>query len=184
LSGYRPKFCEGFAFTVARHTPFRTREEVDRYLGGRKIQCLICGKCFGRLGYHLAVKHSITADEYKGRFGLPWTRGLTSAQSCANSGWTEARRAEARKLARESQFFKYAHLSARREAPEFLKVEMPKHLGYHATGFGKEFDARVRALYSQGLSHDGIAKVLAVHRTTVNRRTKQWRIARQVRSSH
>lgn len=160
---------------MARHPPFRTRQEVNRYFGDETIQCLICGKRFGRLCYHLAAKHAMTADEYKSRFGLPWTRGLTSAQSHANSGWTEARRAKATKLAREGQFFKYAHPSTRREMPEFLKVEIPKHLGPHAVRFGKEFDSLVRTLYSRGLTSDSIAKVLGVHRTTVNRRIKRWR---------
>lgn len=169
------EFCKGFAFIMAKRPPFRTRQEVNRYFGGSTIQCLICGKRFGRLCYHLAAKHAMTADEYKSRFGLPWTRGLTSAQSHANSGWTEARRAKATKLARKSQFFKYAHPTTRREVPEFLKVEMPKHLGPHATGLGKEFDSQVRALYSQGSTNDAIAKILNVHRTTVNRRTKRWR---------
>jgi len=117
----------------------------------------------------------MTTDEYKRRFGLPWTRGLTSAQSRTNSGWTEARRLKARELARQSQFFKYAHPSARREPPEFVKVEMPKHLGAHAVGLGKQFDLLVRALVSQGLTHDAIATLLDVHRTTVNRRTRRWR---------
>jgi hypothetical protein len=160
---------------MARRPSFRTRQEVDRYFGGRTIQCLICGKRFGRLCCHLSAKHAMTADEYKSRFGLPWTRGLTSAQSHANSGWTEARRAKATKLARESQFFKYAHPSTRREEPEFLKVELPKRLGSYAVGLGEEFDSLVRALYSQGLTNDAIAKVLDVHRTTINRRTKRWR---------
>ena len=159
---------------MIRHPPFRTRWEVDRYFGGLTIQCLICGRRFGRLSFHLAAKHGMTVDEYKSHFGLPWTRGLTSARSRVNSGWTEGRRAKARDLAHESQFFKYAHPSTRREVPEFVKVEMPKHLGPHAIGLGREFESRVRALYSQGLTNDAIAKVLDVHRTTVNRRTKQW----------
>jgi ROS/MUCR transcriptional regulator protein len=160
---------------MARYPRFRTRRQVNRYFGGRTIQCLICGKRFSRLSFHLAAKHGITTDEYKSRFGLPWTRGLTSAQSHANSGWTEARRATAGKLARESQFFKYAHPAARREAPEFLKVETLKNLGPNARGFGKQFDSRVRVLFSQGLTDAAIAKALAVNRMTVNRRTKQWR---------
>jgi hypothetical protein len=166
---------------MAKHPPFRTRQEVNRYFGGRTIQCLICGKRFGRLNYHLAAKHAMTADEYKSRFGLPWTRGLTSARSHANSGWTEARRAKAIKLARESQFFRYAHPSTRREVPQFLKVEMPKHLGPRAVGFGKEFDSLVRTLNSRGFTSDAIAKMLDVHRTTVNRRIKQWRSHRGVK---
>jgi hypothetical protein len=164
-------------------SPFRTRREVNRYLGGRTIQCLICGRHFRRLAFHLVAKHDIPADEYRMRFGLPWTRGLSSAQSRANSGWTEERRTKARGLARESQFFTYAHPSARREPPEYVKVETPKHLGPHTAGFGKQFDTLVHALFSQGWTHDAIAMALDVHRTTVSRRTKQWRTGLSVRST-
>ena len=157
------------------HPPFRTRQQVNRYLGGRTIQCLICGKRFGRLSFHLAAKHDMTTDDYRSRFGLPWTRGLTSARSRANSGWTEARKAEASKLARKSQFFKHAHPSMRRDLPEFLKRETQKNLGPNAAGFGKRFESRVRALFAQGLTDAVIAKALNVNRMTVNRRTKAWR---------
>jgi ROS/MUCR transcriptional regulator protein/Homeodomain-like domain len=155
--------------------PFRTRREVNRYFGGRTIQCLICGKRFGRLSFHLAAKHAMTTDAYKSHFGLPWTRGLTSAHSHANSGWTKSRKSKAKKRARETQFFKYAHAAARREVAEYLKVEARKRLGPHAAGFGKQFDSRVRALFSKGLTDRAIAKALDVARMTVNRRTKRWR---------
>lgn len=160
---------------MAKQPRFRTRQEVDRYFSGRMIKCLVCGKRFGRLSFHLAAKHGMTTDEYKGRFGLPWTRGLTSAQSHVNSGWTQARRAKARKLARKSKFFKYAHPSARRQAPEFLKEETRKNLGPNAAGFGKPFASLVRTLFLQGLTDNAIAKALDVHRMTVNRRTREWR---------
>jgi len=85
-----------------------------------------------------AAKHGIAADDYKKRFGLPWTRGLTSAASLANSGWTDERKAKARKLARKSQFFKLAHLTPRREFAPFLKAEAVEHLGANATPYGEE----------------------------------------------
>jgi hypothetical protein len=46
----------------------------------------------------------MAVDEYKRRFGLPWTRGLISATSLANSGWTDERKAKAREVAEKSQF--------------------------------------------------------------------------------
>src|SRR4030088_275157 len=83
-----------------------------------------------------AAKHGIAADDYKRRFGLPWSRGLTSAASLANSGWTDERKAKTRKLARQSRFFKLAHLTPRRELAPFLKPKpsntctlVPNHLG-------------------------------------------------------
>ena len=94
---------------------FKTRRDIARYFGGNTIECLICGRRFKRLHTHLAAKHGMAADDYKKRFGLPWTRGLTSATSLANSGWTDERKAKARKLAQKSRFFDLAHSTPRRE---------------------------------------------------------------------
>src|SRR5215469_7693184 len=84
---------------------FKTRRDVERYFSGDTIECLICGRHLKRLARHLAAKHNLSADHYKKQFGLAWTRGLTSATSLAKSGWTDERKAKARKLARNSRFF-------------------------------------------------------------------------------
>jgi hypothetical protein len=159
---------------LRRH--FQTRGEVERYFGGKTITCLICGGRYGRLSYHLAAKHEMTTDEYKSRFGLPWSRGLISARSLANSGWDNKRKAKARRLARKTKFFKFAHSTKRRRklAP-FLKAEALKHLGTHAVGFGRKFEARVWTLFQRGLADAAIAEILDVNTMTVNRRTKHWR---------
>ena len=154
---------------------FRTRRAVERYFGGKTIKCLLCGRRFGRLSFHLAAKHGVTTDEYKSRFGLPWHRGLTSALSHANSGWNDDRRAKASKLARRSRFFTLAHLAPRREMAPFLKVEAVRHLGANAAGFGRGFESRVRVLFERGLADAAIAQALNVNKMTVNRRTKHWR---------
>jgi ROS/MUCR transcriptional regulator protein len=154
---------------------FKTRRDIDRYFSGDTIECLICGRHFQRLQTHLATKHGIAADDYKKRFGLPWTRGLTSAASLAKSGWTDERKARARKLARKSRFFKLAHLTPRRELAPFLKAEAVEHLGVNATPYGEKFDAQVRVLAEKGLSARAIARVLKVDHTTVLERVKQRR---------
>jgi len=153
---------------------FRTRRDIECYFSGDTIECLICGRHFKRLQTHLVAKHGVAADDYKRRFGLPWTRGLTSAASQANSGWTEERKANARKLARRSQFFKVAHLTPRRELAPFLKEEAVEHLGVKAKAFGKKFDLQVRALAEKGLSIRGIARVLKVSHTTILQHSKRW----------
>jgi hypothetical protein len=155
--------------------PFKTRRDIERYFSGDTIECLLCGRQFKRLQTHLAAKHGVAADDYKRRFGLPWTRGLTSAASLANSGWTEERKAKARKLARKSRFFKLAHLTPRRELALFLKTEAVEHLGVNAKAFGEKFDARVRALADKGLSIRAIARLLKVAHATVLERTKRRR---------
>jgi len=157
---------------------FRTRREVESYFSGKTIKCLLCGGRFGRLSFHLAAKHGVTTDEYKSGFGLPWSRGLTSALSRANSGWNDHRRAKASRLARKSKFFKFAHPAPRREAAPFLRVEAAKNLSANAAGFGKAFESRVRVLFGRGLTDAAIAKVLRVNRMTVNQRTKRWRKTR------
>ncbi len=160
---------------TAKRPPFRTRREVERYFGGKTIKCLLCGKQFGRLSFHLAAKHSVTTDDYKSRFGLPWSWGLTSAPSHVNSGWNDDRRAKASRLAQRSRFFKFAHSVPHRKVAPFLKAELVKNLGVNAVCFGKRFESRVHALFDRGFTDAAIAQALNVNRTTVNLRTKHWR---------
>jgi hypothetical protein len=127
----------------------------------------------------LATKHQTDVNEYRSKFRLPWTQGLTSAASRASSGWTEIRRARASKLARKSEFFKLAHSRPRRELAPFLKAEIVEHLGSHAIGFGKAFEQRVRALFDRGLTDTAIARRLDVGRATVTYRTMRWRKAKR-----
>ncbi len=59
---------------------FKTIEEVKAYYSGDKIECLECGRMFRALGQHLKT-HSITPDEYKEKYGLPYTWGLVSQRT-------------------------------------------------------------------------------------------------------
>jgi len=60
-------------------------EEVRFYFSGDKITCLLCGKSYNRISAtHLHNIHSVTEDEYRARYGLPWRRGLTSRVSHEN----------------------------------------------------------------------------------------------------
>ena len=160
---------------------FKTRRDVERYFGGKTIECLLCGHRFRRLSRHLAAKHALSGDEYRTRFGLPWSRGLTSAASAASSGWTDKRKARARKLAHVNRFFEQAHLTRRREAAPFLKAEAAKNLGKHAVGFGEAFERRVRALFDKGLTDAAIAQALGAGRATVTYRTTHWRKQKRLR---
>lgn len=60
--------------------PF-TLIEVRDYFAGDKIVCLRCGKAYKRLAVHLQNIHGMTEEDYKGMYGLPWRRGLTSDAS-------------------------------------------------------------------------------------------------------
>ena len=60
---------------------FETKTEIDDYLAGDKVRCLLCGKRFKALPKHLELTHDITADDYRERYGLPWKRGLCGAST-------------------------------------------------------------------------------------------------------
>jgi hypothetical protein len=100
---------------------------------------------------------------------------LEKRVSVASSGWTDERKAKARKLARKNRFFERAHLTRRRAPAPFLKAEAIQNLGKHAVGFGKAFERRVRALFDKGLTDAAIARALDVGRATVTYRTMHWR---------
>ncbi len=69
-----------------KYEKFKTKAEVDAYLGGEKIQCLLCGKWFHFLGgMHLKCIHGLAPDDYREMFGIPWNSGLIGAikrESC------------------------------------------------------------------------------------------------------
>lgn len=64
---------------------FQSMQEVDDYLSGPVIVCLICGKRLQRLQGHLQAAHDATPGEYQAEFGIPFSRGLVSAPSAARS---------------------------------------------------------------------------------------------------
>lgn len=60
---------------------FKTKEEVEEYFSGDRIECLICGRWLRAVGgKHLKV-HGISVDEYKNYYGLPWGRGLVCSET-------------------------------------------------------------------------------------------------------
>jgi DNA invertase Pin-like site-specific DNA recombinase len=155
--------------------PFQTRHEIDRYLGGEVIQCLLCGRRFQKLAPHLSVVHDLTSDGYRTQFGLPWHRGLVSAIALAASRWTRKRKAKARRRLLRRPIFKFARSARRRELAPFLKAENLQRLGIDASATGKKFEERVRKLFKKKLSNRAIARKLNVGVTTVQRRTQRWR---------
>ena len=59
---------------------YLTKEQIEYYFKGDKIQCLICEKWFKALGPHL-LTHGYNVDKYKEMFGLPWSRGLVGCKT-------------------------------------------------------------------------------------------------------
>jgi ROS/MUCR transcriptional regulator protein len=108
--------------------PFRNRDQIEQYFSGVAIQCLLCRRTFQRLAGHLMAKHEMSADDYRERFGLPWSRGLISSTSATNAGWSEERKEQARFAASKSRFFERAHLTKRRDVAPFLREESLQRL--------------------------------------------------------
>lgn len=61
--------------------PFTSIAQVDEYLAGEYITCLLCGKKLKALATHLVKIHGIGADDYRLRYGIPWSYGLVPAIS-------------------------------------------------------------------------------------------------------
>jgi len=49
----------------------KSAAELEAYLSGKVIQCLICGDYFESVGGHVRHKHGITAVDYRVEFGIP-----------------------------------------------------------------------------------------------------------------
>lgn len=59
---------------------FTTAAEVDAYLSGEAITCLICWRESQSLSRHLGSQHEISSDAYRERFGISVGRSLVSAE--------------------------------------------------------------------------------------------------------
>lgn len=55
---------------------FKSRQEVQEYLAGDAVQCLLCGIFRTSLGQHLRQIHRWSVAAYKTRYGIPQARGL------------------------------------------------------------------------------------------------------------
>jgi hypothetical protein len=164
-----------------RSPPFTTVAQVSRYLGGKIITCLLCGRRLQRLGSHLESKHGMSADDYRVQFGIPWTRSLTSAPSRAKSRWGRTRKVAARRIALATRFFSLAHSAPRRESPVAIKRQYAANLGARSIGFGPKFDRQVRIWFDKGRSDQAIADKLGVSRSAVRKRTIKWKRSRHRR---
>jgi hypothetical protein len=65
---------------------FENAEQVESYLSGDQIECLVCGMGFKLLSGHAQAYHDLTNAQYRERFGIPnryalCTRELSQAKS-------------------------------------------------------------------------------------------------------
>ncbi len=61
-------------------TPFKNKEELDKYFESDKITCLLCGKAYKALPSHLIV-HEYTEREYKKKYKIPTSYGLIGSET-------------------------------------------------------------------------------------------------------
>jgi len=59
---------------------FKSREELDAYFEGDKINCLLCGRALGQLTTHINRVHGVQSDTYRERYGIPLRRGLCAKE--------------------------------------------------------------------------------------------------------
>jgi hypothetical protein len=59
---------------------FQTKDEVRAYLDETKVTCLLCGRKYILLANHIAHGHDVCRDDYKKRYGIPWSYGLAGKE--------------------------------------------------------------------------------------------------------
>jgi predicted transcriptional regulator len=75
--------------------PFKSIEEVERYLSTPKIVCLLCGKEYKSIGNHLKNIHGIELNDYRKMFDIPRNYGLCCPETKqAHKKATEKRMSE------------------------------------------------------------------------------------------
>ena len=64
-----------------RNEKFTNPAAMKEYFAGSRITCLRCGKNYRTLGVHLQTIHDMEPDEYREIYGIPWTYGLSCAET-------------------------------------------------------------------------------------------------------
>lgn len=59
-----------------RKEKFETEDELKKYFGEEKVQCLLCGRRYRGLFQHLLKGHGVSLEEYRVMYGIPLEYGL------------------------------------------------------------------------------------------------------------
>jgi predicted transcriptional regulator len=51
---------------------------METYFAQNGLPCLLCGRTYLALHLHLNKTHEMALDDYRARYGIPWTRGLVA----------------------------------------------------------------------------------------------------------
>jgi hypothetical protein len=65
-------------------SPFLTIDALHDYFSQSRITCLLCGRKMHVLGKHLVSVHGVTSDQYREKYGIPWSYGLCSPSAANN----------------------------------------------------------------------------------------------------
>lgn len=60
---------------------FENTDDVNTYLGGDTVQCLLCGRSFKNLGIHLKRIHEMDSRDYCILYNIPTNKGLLSSDA-------------------------------------------------------------------------------------------------------
>jgi hypothetical protein len=52
--------------------------QMETYFAQNGLLCLLCGRTYLALHLHLNKTHEMALDDYRARYGIPWTRGLVA----------------------------------------------------------------------------------------------------------
>lgn len=81
-----------------------SKKELDEYLSGDSIQCLICGDYFTHVSTHVFNKHGVTAKDYKTEFGIPQKTGIITKalKKTLSDNWSQVVGMDKRKQEQDS----------------------------------------------------------------------------------
>lgn len=131
--------------------------EVENYFKGDKMVCLRCGKPYRKPGVHLLNIHSLTVDDYRGLYGLPWTKGLageqTKALHAANALATIAAGKDFGSAAHRAK----AHKTPRRKAQPFFRELAMRNSGV-VEWPPETFDRLLEELRAGSLPYEALSK--------------------------
>ena len=129
---------------------FKTKEEVDRYFSGEKIECLECGELFLSLGVHILRIHNINVDEYKTKYGLPSIGGLVGTSAREKHSVHVKDLIERGIVKLNCTFPEKARTTIRKRLPPYYLTDLKN---YKKSGLKKYNDAR-------RLSDDEVNKII------------------------
>lgn len=61
--------------------PFTSKEEIEKYVAGEKIACLMCGKYYRNVLIHSKKIHEMDSEDYRARFNIPDYFPLTGTET-------------------------------------------------------------------------------------------------------